>query len=93
MQLATLRDGTPDGQLVVISRDLRRAVPASEIAGSLRAAWEIWQQSEARLRALSDELNRGVVEGGLDFGRADVAAPLPRTWQWLDASASTVTGS
>jgi fumarylacetoacetate (FAA) hydrolase len=62
-------------------------VPAGEIAGSLRAAFETWQESEARLQALADELDRGVAEGVLDFGRADVAAPLPRTWQWLDASA------
>jgi fumarylacetoacetate (FAA) hydrolase len=39
------------------------------------------------LQALSDELNRGVVDGAFDFAGADLSAPLPRTWQWLDASA------
>ena len=54
MKFATLCDGTPDGQLLVVSRDLRRAVPATGIASSLRVALETWNESEPRLRALSD---------------------------------------
>jgi fumarylacetoacetate (FAA) hydrolase len=87
MKLATLRDGTPDGELVVVSRDLRRAVRATHIASSLRIAVETWQQCEQRLQALSDELNRGVASNAFDLSGATLAAPLPRTWQWLDASA------
>jgi fumarylacetoacetate (FAA) hydrolase len=87
MKFATLRDGTPDGQLLVVSRDLRRAAPASGIATSLRVALETWQESEPRLQALSDELNRGGGPGAFDFSTAGLLAPLPRTWQWLDGSA------
>jgi fumarylacetoacetate (FAA) hydrolase len=79
--------GWADGQLLVVSRDLRRAVPATEIARSLRAALETWKESEPHLQALSDALNRGSTAGSLDFATADLLAPLPRTWQWLDASA------
>jgi fumarylacetoacetate (FAA) hydrolase len=87
MKFATLRDGTPDGRLLVVSRDLRRAVPATSIASSLRTALEMWRETEPRLRALSDALNRGSAPGAFDFSSADLSPPLPRTWQWLDASA------
>jgi fumarylacetoacetate (FAA) hydrolase len=87
MKFATLRDGSPDGQLLVVSRDLRRAVPATGIASSLRAALETWEDSEPRLQALSDALNRDSTAGAFDFSTADLLAPLPRAWQWLDASA------
>lgn len=87
MKLATLRDGSPDGRLVVVSRDLERAVPATGIAATLLAALESWPSTEPRLRALADALERGGVAGTIDFARAAVAAPLPRSWQWLDASA------
>jgi fumarylacetoacetate (FAA) hydrolase len=87
MKLATLRDGSPDGELVVVSRDLRRAVRARGIAENLLTALEAWPTVEARLRALSDALESGGAEGTIDFQAADVAPPLPRTWQWLDASA------
>src|SRR6185295_16283999 len=87
MKLATLRDGTPDGQLAVVSRDLRRAIPATGIASSLRLALESWDISEPRLGVLSDALNRDSIAHVFDFTTADLPPPLPRTWQWLDASA------
>jgi len=59
MKLATLRDGTPDGRLVVVSRDLRRAVDATHIARSLLAALESWDTTEPRLRELAGSLDRG----------------------------------
>ena len=87
MKLASLRDGTPDGRLLVVSRDLCRAVPATGIAHSLRTALEAWEQCEPRLQSLADALDRSSVAGEIDFAAADRAPPLPRTWQWLDASA------
>jgi fumarylacetoacetate (FAA) hydrolase len=87
MKLATLRDGSPDGRLVVVSRDLTRAVPATGVATCLLAALEAWPSVEPRLRALAAALERDDLSGAIDFAGADVAAPLPRTWQWLDASA------
>jgi fumarylacetoacetate (FAA) hydrolase len=87
MKLATLRNGSPDGELLVVSRDLERAIRATHIAPNLLSALESWPSAEPRLRALATELERGNAEGVLAFSSSDVAAPLPRTWQWLDASA------
>src|SRR6185369_11282188 len=87
MKLATLRDGTPDGRLVVVSRDLRRAVKATQVANSLLAALESWEKTEPRLRELAELLDRGGCADAFDFPAAEAAPPLPRTWQWLDASA------
>jgi fumarylacetoacetate (FAA) hydrolase len=87
MKLATLRDGSADGQLLVVSRDLRRAVRAIGIAASLRVALESWEHSVPPLRALSEALNAGDIPGALDFPTSGLGPPLPRAWQWLDASA------
>jgi fumarylacetoacetate (FAA) hydrolase len=87
MKVATLRTGSADGQLLVVSGDLRRAVRATGIAESLRAALESWQEVEPRLRALSEALNAGDICGAFDFPTSGLAPPLPRAWQWLDASA------
>jgi fumarylacetoacetate (FAA) hydrolase len=87
MKLATLRDGTPDGELIVVSRDLRRAVRAAGIAKSLLAALESWEASEPRLRALAEALDRSNIAGAFELPVTGLAPPLPRTWQWLDASA------
>ncbi len=87
MKFATWRDGSADGRLLLVSRNLRRAVHADDIAPSLRVALEHWNDVEARLRSLSEALNLGDVRDAFDFGPDKVAAPLPRAWQWLDASA------
>ena len=87
MKLATLRSGSPDGELVVVSHDLERAVRVTDIAQNLLSALESWSVVEPRLRAVAAALERGSISDAIDFQNADVAAPLPRTWQWLDASA------
>lgn len=87
MKFATLKSDSPDGRLVVVSRDLSRAVDAGAIAASLREAVERWEHGLAPLQALYDALNAGSAEGSFDFDQAACAAPLPRTWQWCDASA------
>ena len=87
MKLATLKDGTRDGKLAVVSKDLTRAVAATAVAGTLLQALETWSQSAPRLRQLSDELNAGTLAGTFDLDTAGLAAPLPRSPQWLDASA------
>jgi fumarylacetoacetate (FAA) hydrolase len=87
MKLGTLRNGSPDGELVVVSRSLERAVRATDIAQNLLSALETWPAVEPRLRALSAALEHGSAASTIDFPNADVAPPLPRTWQWLDASA------
>jgi len=87
MKLATLKNGTPDGRLLVVSKDLADAVDAGTIAPSLLQAIENWNVVEPQLHALSLALHAGTAPAPfpLDIGR--LQAPLPRTWQWLDASA------
>jgi len=86
MKLGTLKDGTRDGRLVVVSRDLRRAVTAGS-SPTLQQALEDWNAAAPRLEALYAGLNAGSAQGAFAFDAAQMHAPLPRAWQWLDASA------
>jgi fumarylacetoacetate (FAA) hydrolase len=84
MRLATRAQGTPDGELVVVSADGARCLPAGPRWPNLLAAITRWDLAEAPLRALDARLAAG--EGaGLD--ERELRAPLPRSWQWLDGSA------
>jgi fumarylacetoacetate (FAA) hydrolase len=87
MKLATYRDGSPDGRLLVVSRDLRRAVDAGTIATNLLMALERWSSAAPALQRLSDMLNEGSAAGSFAFEPSRCMAPLPRTFQWCDASA------
>jgi fumarylacetoacetate (FAA) hydrolase len=80
MRLATLRDGTPDGALAVIAEDGARCLAAGI---SLIAAIANWARIEPVLQALVAR----VETEGKPFDRATLAAPMPRSWQWLDGSA------
>ncbi len=86
MKLATLNNGRRDGSLLLVSRDLTRAVDASDLAPTLQAAIDNWRSVEADLQSRYDALNRGEVAGAFDFDPSKVMAPLPRAWQWLDGS-------
>jgi fumarylacetoacetate (FAA) hydrolase len=83
MKLATRARGGPDGELMVVSRDLRRAERA-EAAATMQQALDAWDEVAPRLQAQYRALD---ASGGepLDFGT--LAAALPRAWQFLDASA------
>jgi fumarylacetoacetate (FAA) hydrolase len=86
MKLASLRDGTRDGALVVVRPDGRAFAPASEVARTLQAALDTWPTSAPRLRTLAKALGQGSLAGEpLDIGR--LAAPLPRAYEWVDGSA------
>ena len=87
MKFATLNDGSLDGQLLVVSKDLQRAVSAAAIAHNLLHAVQHWDVLHGPLQALSDALNAGHAAGAFDFEAAACAAPLPRAPQWLDGSA------
>lgn len=87
MKLATLRSTSADGTLIVVSRDLRRAVDASAIAPNLLAAIGAWDNCAPALQALSHRLNGGNAPDAFDFDARACAAPLPRTFQWCDGSA------
>lgn len=86
MRLATLRDGSRDGALLVVSPDGLRCASAGQIAPTLQAALDDWEALSPRLEALSRDLAAGVA----DARPLDVAAlhsPLPRAYEWVDGSA------
>ena len=85
MKLASRRSGR-DGELLVISRDLTRAVSTSGIAPTLQAALDRWDEVAPALARLSEELDRGKVPGQ-PFVPAQCHSPLPRAFQWADGSA------
>lgn len=87
MKFATLKDGTLDGCLVLVSHDGTRAVSAGAIAPNLINALQRWDAVAPSLQALSDALNAGNVADTFAFDPAACAAPLPRAPQWLDGSA------
>ena len=87
MKLATLKDKTRDGKLLVVSKDLSTAVAASDIAPTLQYALDHWSQCAPKLIALYDQLNQGKITNQLEFAALSLEAPLPRAYQWADGSA------
>jgi fumarylacetoacetate (FAA) hydrolase len=87
MKLATLKDGTRDGQLAVVSRDLKSAAIADGIAPTLQRALDDWNFIAPQLIELYDELNAGKVRRPFEFDSKRCMAPLPRAYQWADGSA------
>ncbi len=86
MKLASLKSGR-DGKLVVVSRDLTRAVSAASVAPTLQAAMDNWAESEPKLIALYAALQAGTVDDEFAFDHGQAAAPLPRCYHWADGSA------
>ncbi|MBD8873344.1 fumarylacetoacetate hydrolase family protein [Rhodanobacter sp. DHB23] len=87
MKLGSLKEGGRDGTLVVVSRDLGIAVKAAGIAPTLQAALDDWSNAAPRLNALSDALNGGTAEGTFPLDMVQLAAPLPRAYEFVDGSA------
>lgn len=86
MKLATLNDGTRDGQLVVVSKDITRYSSAAHIAPTLQAALDDWEQVAPQLQALYTDVEHQVVPCER-FHEREAHAPLPRAYQWADGSA------
>jgi fumarylacetoacetate (FAA) hydrolase len=86
MKLATLKDGTRDGQLAIVSRDLKTAVLADGIAPTLQRALDDWQFIAPQLEQRYAELNAGRALRFFDFDPKRCMAPLPRAYQWADGS-------
>ena len=86
MKLASRKDGSRDGQLVVVSRDLAYCTKASEIAATLQQALDNWEQVAPHLAALAESLEHGAVPQER-FHEHQCLSPLPRAYQWADASA------
>jgi fumarylacetoacetate (FAA) hydrolase len=87
MKLATLKDGSRDGQLVVVSRDLAMAHHAAGIAGRLQHALDDWNFIAPQLDELYQTLNEGRARHAFPFDPRVAMAPLPRAFQWADGSA------
>jgi fumarylacetoacetate (FAA) hydrolase len=85
MKLASLKHGR-DGKLIVVSRDLARAADATHVVPTLQAALDDWQAAAPRLQEVADALEAGRI-AHLAFDPNKCAAPLPRAFQWADASA------
>jgi fumarylacetoacetate (FAA) hydrolase len=86
MKVATLRDGTRDGRLLVVRRDGEAGAPSPDAWPTLQRALDDWAAAEPALRAIAGELDRGAVDGSpIDPER--LAAPLPRAYEWIDGSA------
>lgn len=85
MKLATLRNGRPDGHLIVLSADSTRYVSAGRIAPTLQAALDDWKAHGPALSALAAQLDAGAI-AGQPFDAAQALAPLPRAYQWIDGS-------
>lgn len=83
MKLASLRTNSRDGLLLVVSRDLGRAVAASTVVPSLQQALEHWPKVAPRLDLLYQSLNAGRAADSFPFDPLRCAAPLSRAYQWL----------
>jgi len=87
VRLATLAEGGRDGTLVLVSRDLSRAVRVPEVAPTLQKALDDWEETEPRLREVAERLEAGQLSGEFPFDPARCRSPLPRAYQWADGSA------
>jgi fumarylacetoacetate (FAA) hydrolase len=87
MKLATYKDGSRDGQLVVVSRDLSTAHYATGIANKMQQVLDDWGFIAPQLVDLSETLNQGKTRHAFTFDPAMCMAPLPRAYQWADGSA------
>ncbi|UUM29536.1 fumarylacetoacetate hydrolase family protein [Vibrio japonicus] len=87
MKLATLKNSTRDGLLVVVNKALTKCVAVPEIAENLQQALDHWQRVEPQLNEVYVALNEGELVNEMDFDQALCESPLPRAYQWADGSA------
>jgi fumarylacetoacetate (FAA) hydrolase len=87
MKLASIKNNTRDGQLVVVSQDLKTCASVPNIATHMQAALDDWQQVEEQLQEVYLGLNQGTEDHAFSFDPASCESPLPRAFQWADGSA------
>jgi fumarylacetoacetate (FAA) hydrolase len=84
--LATRKNGTRDGQLIVVRKDRAAWADASGIAANLQAALDDWGRAAPQLEALQADLDAGHIDGR-PIVADDLHSPLPRAYEWIDGSA------
>lgn len=87
MKLASLKNGSRDGVLVVVSRDLSRCVAVPAVAGTMQQLLDNWASLSPQLEEVYKALNNGHVAGEKAFEQQEAHSPLPRAYQWADGSA------
>ena len=88
MKLASLNDGTKDGKLIIVSKDLKYYTDASHISATMQSALDNWSNIKEQLKKLYEDLNHKMINKKL-FDQNKVYSPLPRSFQWADCSAFT----
>lgn len=87
MKLGSLKSSSLDGELCVVSKDLKKAVKVTHIVPSLREAMEKWTQYEGKLQQIYTDLNAGKIIESFVVRPEDFHSALPRTWLFADGSA------
>ncbi|MEH6462777.1 MAG: fumarylacetoacetate hydrolase family protein [Shewanella psychromarinicola] len=87
MKLASYHNGRRDGQLMLVSRDLTKAVAVPAIAHTMQQLLDAWDLLYPQLNELYEALNDGQMDNAADFDEARCLSPLPRAYQWADGSA------
>ena len=87
MKLASLKNDSRDGLLVVVNKSLSKCVVVPEIAQSLQEALDNWERTEPQLNEVYIALNSGDLNSEMPFCTSECESPLPRAYQWADGSA------
>ncbi|WOT06371.1 fumarylacetoacetate hydrolase family protein [Shewanella youngdeokensis] len=87
MKIASYDNGRRDGQLMLVSRDLTKAVAVPAIAHTMQQLLDAWGLLNPQLVELYDALNQGLMDNAIEFDEAKCLSPLPRAYQWADGSA------
>ena len=87
MKFATRRNGSRDGQLLVVARDGKTAAVATSVAPTMQALLDDWDARIGAAEALYTQLNQGTAEGAFSLEGQTLESPLPRAYSWVDGSA------
>lgn len=87
MKLSSLKNGSADGQLMVVSRNLEQMIAVPEIAPTLQYAIEHWHELNEKLEVIYQKLNAKQITNTIPFDAKKLHSPLPRSYQWADGSA------
>ncbi len=87
MKLASIKNHTRDGQLIVVSKDLQHAIEVPSIAQTMQQALDNWDECKPKLEEIYAKLNNNLLSETKVFSKLNICSPLPRAFQWADGSA------